>query len=332
MNKVITFLALALIIIAFRADPPTSAQADQFMWDQLHKGNYDSIPSIISKLHAAYVTEPDNAKTAAHLGFIYLWNFSERFRKTPDSSIVENIYLSNRYFKEALKLNQEDPRIFGFQSAANMCEGAVSRNFPLIIKAYFDGLRSIKKWPQFNKFALSLMESQRDTNSLMYRQAMKYQWELIDDCSCKKLTEDSLMANPDKVLQALISELKNSNDVKIKRVCWNSWIAPHNLEGFFMNFGDMLVKEGSADEARVMYKAAKLSPSYKEWPYKAALEKRLRDMDKNAKEFNQPLQLLERTSDTQLFINSEMSCSGCHQMSKAEFKKYAHHVPANGLF
>jgi len=29
-----------------------------------------------------------------------------------------------------------------------------------------------------------------------------------------------------------------------KRVCWNSWIAPHNFEGFFLNMGDMLVKSG----------------------------------------------------------------------------------------
>ena len=29
-----------------------------------------------------------------------------------------------------------------------------------------------------------------------------------------------------------------------KRACWNSWIAPHNIEGFFLNVGDMLVKAG----------------------------------------------------------------------------------------
>ena len=29
-----------------------------------------------------------------------------------------------------------------------------------------------------------------------------------------------------------------------RRACWNSRIAPHNLEGFFLNMGDMLVKSG----------------------------------------------------------------------------------------
>lgn len=337
MKRNAAILLCLAILFAFKAgdtlpDTTPSEKADHFMWDQLHKGNYDSIPSVIARLHAAYTNDPGNASVTAHLGFMYLWAFSERTRKKPDSAVIENIYLSNRYFKEAIKLNPEDARLFGFQSAANMCQGAVSKNFPLIIKAYLDGLGAIKKWPQFNKFALSLMESQRDSGSLMYRQAMSYQWELINDCSCKDLTEEAIMADPHNVLSALITELKHSSDVKIKRVCWNSWIAPHNMEGYFMNFGDMLVKQGRTDEAREMYMAARLVPSYREWPYKAALEKRIREMEQNRTAFNRPMELIVVSPGTQLFINSEMSCTGCHQMSRSEFKKHGHRIPPDGLF
>ena len=45
-----------------------------------------------------------------------------------------------------------------------------------------------------------------------------------------------------------------------KRVCWNSWIAPHNFEGFFLNFGDMLVKAGQLDTAVTMYRNAQHAP------------------------------------------------------------------------
>ena len=51
-----------------------------------------------------------------------------------------------------------------------------------------------------------------------------------------------------------------------KRVCWNSWIAPHNLEGFMLIHGDLVTKEGKVDLARRIYKAVKKTPDYPKWP------------------------------------------------------------------
>ena len=53
-----------------------------------------------------------------------------------------------------------------------------------------------------------------------------------------------------------------------KRACWNSWIAPYNLQGFFRNFGDMLVKEGKPEIARKIYQTAMDHPDFETWPYK----------------------------------------------------------------
>ena len=70
-----------------------------------------------------------------------------------------------------------------------------------------------------------------------------------------------------------------------RRVCWNSWIAPHNFEGFFLNFGDMLVKAGQPELAVSMYRNAQLAREYATWPYKAVLEARIRDAAKNVEAF-----------------------------------------------
>lgn len=59
------------------------------------------------------------------------------------------------------------------------------------------------------------------------------------------------------------------------RACWNSWIAPHNFEGFFLNFGDMLARANDLPNARAMYEAARLPKSYAQWPYRDVLERRL---------------------------------------------------------
>ena len=301
--------------------------ANQYMWDQFHQGNYDSIPTILEKLNKAYQENPNDVKITAHLGFVYLWKFSERVRYTPEDRVLENIFLSNRFFKEAIILNPKDPRVYGFQSAVQMCEGALTNNLEMLAQSYFSSLKAIRRWPQFNKFALGYVESQLDTGSRMYKQGLKYQWEIINQCSDKNLTRERILSSPQIILAALYDEINNSGDPKIKRACGNSWIAPHNWEGFFLNFGDMLVKAGELEEARIIYAAAKLSPGYGEWVYKDLIDERIADMNKNVEAFNQPQNLTRLTEKKQLMINSEFSCTGCHQMSSAEYLKAGYKEP-----
>ena len=63
--------------------------ANQYMWDQLHLGNYDSIPAILGKLNEAYELDRNDVKVTAHLGFVYLWKFSERIRLSSSERILE---------------------------------------------------------------------------------------------------------------------------------------------------------------------------------------------------------------------------------------------------
>ena len=301
------------------AETQEALQANEFMWTQFHLGNYDSIPVILDKLNNAYKHDPNDADVSAHLGFIYLWAFSERIRNHHQERILENIFLSNRFFKEAIVLNPKDTRLYGFQSAVQMCEGALTNNFEMLAQSYFASLQAVRKWSQFNKFALSYVESQLDTGSRMYKQGLRYQWQIIDECTKEKLTEEKIMNDPAKELTALYDQIDTSNDPKIKRACGNSWIAPHNWEGFFLNFGDMLVKAGKPEQAKVMYSAVKISPSYPEWIYKDVIDKRIAEMEMNVHAFNRKQNLTELKDSRQMMINSEFSCTGCHQMSPQEF-------------
>jgi hypothetical protein len=95
-----------------------------------------------------------------------------------------------------------------------------------------------------------------------------------------------------------------------RRVCWNSWIAPHNFEGFFLNFGDMLVKAGQPETAVIMYANARHAREYSAWPYRAALDARIRDAAANVEAFRRAEP--EPRGDT-LMIRSRFACVGCHQ-------------------
>jgi hypothetical protein len=294
--------------------------ASKFMWDNLHQGNYDSIPVIIEKLRSAWDQSPDDPTLNTHLAFINLWKFCERGRKEPDSSIFEYVFSSNRFFKKAIELNPEDARLYSLRAATEMCEGTIRGDEQQVRRGYKFGLQAVPKWPQFNSFSFAAVESLLDKNSLRFKQGLTYQWITMDECSCKNLTRQEILEHPEKVIPELIAEIQNSTDPKIKRACWNTWIAPHNFEGYLLNFGDMLVKKGLLKEAKRIYEAIKLSPTYKEWPYQSVLEDRIKNMETNEIEFNKPLQLLMPSNSTQLFINSDISCVGCHQMSKQEFE------------
>ena len=94
-----------------------------------------------------------------------------------------------------------------------------------------------------------------------------------------------------------------------KRVCWNSWIAPHNFEGFFLNMGDMLVKSGDWQTARKIYANAKLAHEYPTWPHREVLEERMQSAEANVAAFNAP----PSGNKPAMMINSAIACMACHQ-------------------
>jgi hypothetical protein len=94
-----------------------------------------------------------------------------------------------------------------------------------------------------------------------------------------------------------------------KRACWNSWIAPHNFEGFMLNHGDMLVKSGDWETGQKVYALARLSRDYSQWPYRPLLEDRIGRARENVAVFNSP----DRGGRTGLMIRSAFACMACHQ-------------------
>jgi hypothetical protein len=323
------FIALCLTILcsAFSSSFPEredtsflANEANTYMWDQLHLGNYDSLPKIIGKLESAWQLSENDPELNKHLGFVYFWKFGERARAVHDTSVFRNVFLSNYYFKKAIEVDPADDRIYSLQAAAEMCEGAIREDRKQIRKGYFSGKEAVKKWPQFNRFALAAVVSVLNKHSPMFQTGLRYQWITIDECSCRNITKKDMLETPEKVIPELIEEIRQSSDPRMKRACWNTWIAPHNFEGYFLNFGDMLVKKGYLKEAARLYAAIKLSPSYKEWPFQAVLEERIRDLKTNETEFNKPLQLIVDPNSTQIYINSKIACVGCHQMGRQEYK------------
>lgn len=293
-----------------------SKKANKYFWDNYHQGNYDSIPNIINYLSLALQDNPNDLISTTHLGFAHIWALSERQRlETPKADITEHIILSHKYFAEANLMNNHDLRVMGFLADLKLAEGSTLNNKKEQTEGYFLGLKAIKKWPQFNKFTLGYFFSGLDKSDKNFQKGLDWQFSTIDDCACEKNTRKT-------DYKAAIDKIRKSDNPIIHRACWNTWIAPHNWEGFCLNWGDMLIKNGEIEEGIRIYKLAKESDTYTEWAYKDLLETRINKAKQNVTDFNLPVDELNLKNQNVIMFNSKVACMSCHQMSKSEFQYY----------
>lgn len=280
---------------------PLSDKAESNFWEALHKGDYQHIPEAVKLLTAAYLANPNNPRLAAHLGFLHIWKLTERARvPANDPTIVDEIILAKKYFADAVELDPGDARYLGFLGDAVVIEGKIFNNARESVRGYFILKQAIDQWPEFNYFTAGFPLSSLSPEDHSYKEALAWQWDTMDLCAGTTVDR----ANPD-----FSPYMHRETQTGPQRVCWNSWIAPHNFEGFFLNMGDMLVKEGNWQTAIKIYQNAKLSKNYDTWPYRTFLENRIKNAQNNTKNFQQ----LGTTPDQRILLNSGYGCVVCHQ-------------------
>ncbi len=279
-------------------------QADDLFWKTLHSGQYDQIPTVLNALTAAYLKDSGDAITAAHVAWMHSWRFSERTRMTETpATITDHAVLSRKYFEEAVRLNPDDARYLGFLGGLTVAEGSIHKDEKLVRKGYYILFGSIRAWPEFNYFSAGYVMSQLPSDSEKFREGLEWQWKNFEVCAGEKPDR----TNPDyaRYMGLYTTEGK-------KRVCWNSWIAPHNFEGFFLNMGDMLVKSGDWKTARKIYANAKLSADYERWKFRDILEERMAQAEANVARFNAQPDATGRMTKP-IMLLSAFACTGCHQ-------------------
>ncbi|MAU06697.1 MAG: hypothetical protein CL919_02285 [Deltaproteobacteria bacterium] len=188
-----------------------------------------------------------------------------------------------------------------------MTEGSIHNDEYLTRKGYYQGLDLIDAWPQFNLFTIGYTMSRNDYTNPRFAEALEMQWRNIEVC----LDDDIDRGNPD-VARYFPREAAETRAL-YKRACWNSEIAPYNVQGFFMNLGDMLVKNGEVAVAKRIYQTAKQHPDFKTWPYKDVLNRRIRHAEKNVERFRHIIDNSEKVTEDAIMILTPFSCMACHE-------------------
>jgi hypothetical protein len=273
-----------------------ATEADRIFWQVFHGGDYDRIEPTLAVLTAAYLESPTDAVTAAHIAWLHNWRSAERRRMdSVSATITDDILLARRYFQEAVAVNPQDPRTRGFLAGHLLAEGSLHQDEKLTRRGYFLMLDAIAAWPEFNLFTAGYVMSRLPHDSPRFQEGLEWEWDNLAQCTGEEINR----ADPDYAPYMRL-EIREG----VKRACWNSRIAPHNLEGFWLNMGDMLVKAGDWQTAQKIYANARLAREYPDWKYQAVLDDRIRQAEANVARF--------RSGETPVMINSEFACMACH--------------------
>ena len=293
---------------ATSARTPAAVQADQLFWQTFRTGDYAHIQASLDASTGAYLRNPNDAVTAAHVGWLHMWRVSERIRNQQvPPTITDDVVLARKYFQRAVDLAPDDARYRGFLASAILAEAQLDRDGTLSAHGAEVMQKSIADWPAFNLFTAGYVVSRLGPASDSFKKGLEQQWQNMDVCAQAKVDRH----NPDMTNFAKRTTAATQGN-RDARACLNSSIAPHNEEGFFLNMGDMLVKSGDWKTAQKIYAGARLSPDYAQWPYRDVLEQRIRDARANVAAFNAPEQPGTRPA-TPIMLTSAYACMACHQ-------------------
>jgi hypothetical protein len=182
-----------------------------------------------------------------------------------------------------------------------MTEGTIHKDEKLVRRGYYTMKDAVAAWPEFNYFTSGYGAGALPHDSPRFREGLEAQWRNLDVCVGEQVDR----VNPDYTRYMRLETNEGP-----KRVCWNSWIAPHNVEGFFLSFGDMLVKAGDPATAVTMYRNARLSPEYASWPYRNLVDDRIANATRNVEAFRRRPTPPDGPT---MMVQSRYACMGCHE-------------------
>ena len=270
--------------------------------EALYAARYEDLPEVRRLLTAAYLEEPSDPETALLLAHSHLWTLSERARvpEAPNPSITDHALLAEHYFSEAIALAPDDTRIPGWRGGVRLALGSIHHDERTTREGYFELRSAARAYPEFNDFSAAFVLGSQPRGGARFTEAVELIRHNLEACVGDGFLEEGVD------YEAILARATSTGR---KRVCWNTALVPHNLEGFFLVTGDLLTKAGEVEQARRAYGIAKLSPDYGEWRYAAILDARLADLESRATAFANAKTPEE---EPEMMFGSEYACTGCH--------------------
>ena len=283
-----------------------ACQAIDHFWKVFQGNDYEHVDDIIGHLTVAQRENPQDATVAFLLGSSHLWKFHERGRVNRSATSVGiHAHLAVQYLKIVKELDPNRRTIDVFLDLA-IVDVALLRDDKAGLEEGFEAIRKdTRKDPAFNGFVqgwvFSAYMSEKDCR---YREAVEGYMATFDKCAGFRVPRALPRLGP--VLFSYL-ELRARKDP----VCYNTCLAPHNLEATLLGLGDTYLKKGNLVKAGMAYRSVKRAPSYPSWPYKAEVECRLANMEALECKFRADTGKLD-VHQPAMFLQSACACTACH--------------------
>ncbi len=285
---------------------PQAAQAAQTFWMAFHSADYASSEVALAQLIAASNNDPADSHLNSLVGLCSFWMVLEHERGGLPASATHGLAVQSlNYVQAAARQDPQDRLLPGFVSSAKYQLGTMECNPQMVAEAAQELQCNTNIYPQFHGFVQGwVMTAMLPPQDPRYDQAVEAYFKTLDSCAGIRVPRSFPRLGE-------IGFYILAKKSKSETVCYNTEIAPHNVEGTLLGLGDALVKQGKLRQARMVYESIRRVPAYPSWPYKDVLEMRLTNMSWLQNKFVADTGCLNVQEPAMLY-QSTIACTGCH--------------------
>lgn len=268
--------------------------------DALEHGRYEALPELLEDLAHADQEQPDDPSVALALALANLWGVAEIGRVDPADPAQAGVYAfaAREHLERAQALSPDDARIDGWLGSVLIGIGSNVASDAIVQDGYDAIDRGVQREPAFNSFV----------------EAFSYARKAADDRDFPRAID--AFFNAARVCELGVTraapELASAGRPPAQGVpsaCTNGAAMPHNLEGFWLFGGDILLKAGELETAVALYENAALEGDAYAWPYRDVADQRLAD----AAAWAARLADDDAANDPLLAWQSPNQCVLCHE-------------------
>jgi hypothetical protein len=286
--------------------PPTieekAAASTALFREVFNSGAYERIPEAEAAMLAVYAEDPKQDENTLLLGALYFWSAAEWSRDSSRGvpALVDTVMKMERYLGESVVLRPNDARAWCWYGAAKLFRGRFESNNAMLQEGAGYVNKCADMYPQFGLIMVAFTNSHLPISTPNFKTSVDAIWKNVEVCINKPMDQ----TNPDFTPFLYMT----ANTQPPYYACWNSKAAPHNLEGFWLFMGDVMVKDNRPAVARRLYENAKLADNYKDWKYKSYLDQAIETADARAALYRDS----DPKNDPPVVPQTNFQCVSCH--------------------
>jgi tetratricopeptide (TPR) repeat protein len=288
-----------------------SREASQLFWKTFHSGetNKLTLDAMIKSLSSAQANDKDSLLLSELLASAHYSRYQLRSHwGLSASEMVGDLESSKHYAERAIRLDPDiahstmpSLKAMNEWNLATLNDDQAALNVITI-----DILENTFLYPEFASFiqawVLTAGLQYDDPHAALAKQGMDF---MLESCAGMKVPDGMKFTKFTQTLFWFKIWLFGPN------LCYTMEIAPHNIEGSFLNKGDILLKAGLREQAITSYENIKVASTYDTWKFKSLAEDRLSRIAYFEKKFREDSGKLD-VEEPAMGYQSQNGCAVCH--------------------